>query len=77
MDEIFHRTTNPFNIVKIAHEMPHRYDKYGNLLIAYEETEEGQMYAERRRSSIAAQQGTQMKLDADQDEKTGAEHREI
>jgi hypothetical protein len=55
MDAIFHKTTNPFDVVKIAHEMPHRYDKHGELLIQYEETEEAQMWAERRRSSIVAQ----------------------
>jgi hypothetical protein len=57
MDEIFHKTTNPFDVVKIANDMPHRYDKRGNLLISYEETDEGQMFAERRRSSVAAAQG--------------------
>ena len=54
MDEIFHKTTNPFDVVKIAKEVPHRYDKNGELLIAYEETEEYQQTTERRRSSIAA-----------------------
>ncbi|KAF2790129.1 general substrate transporter [Melanomma pulvis-pyrius CBS 109.77] len=55
MDEIFHRTKTPFDVVKIAYELPHRYDKHGELLISYEETEEAQMYAERRRSSVVAQ----------------------
>lgn len=57
MDEIFHKTTSIFGkhgCVDIAKHMPHRYDKHGNLLISYEETEEAQLYAERRRSSIAA-----------------------
>jgi len=57
MDEIFHKTTNPFNVVKIAHEMPHRFGKNGELLIDYEDTEE---YAarteERRRSSVGMQE---------------------
>ncbi|KAF2471210.1 general substrate transporter [Lindgomyces ingoldianus] len=53
MDEIFHKTTNPFNVVKIAYEIPHRFGKNGELLISYNETEEAQIYAERRRSSIA------------------------
>ncbi|KAF2119113.1 general substrate transporter [Lophiotrema nucula] len=53
MDEIFHKTTNAFNVVKIANEMPHRFDKKGNIVIAYEETEEARMFQERRRSSIA------------------------
>jgi hypothetical protein len=57
MDEIFHKTTNPFNVVKIAHDMPHRYDKHGELLIAYDETEEAREVGQRRRSSIAASHG--------------------
>lgn len=51
MDEIFHLTTNPFNAVKIANELPHRYDKRGNLLIDYNNTEEARD-VERRRSSV-------------------------
>jgi len=51
MDEIFHKTTNPFNCVKIAKELPHRFDKRGNLLIDYNDTEEARD-AERRRSSV-------------------------
>jgi len=62
MDEIFHKTTNPFNVVGIAHDMPHRYDKNGELLISYEETEEGQMYAERRRSSIVAEEARKAEM---------------
>jgi hypothetical protein len=53
MDEIFHKTTNPFDVVQIAHELPHRYDKHGNLLIAYNETDEFLQIGERRRSSVA------------------------
>ncbi|KAF2016647.1 general substrate transporter [Aaosphaeria arxii CBS 175.79] len=56
MDEIFHRTTNPFNVVKIAKEMPHWFDKRGNSIIAYEDTEEGRAGAQRRRSSIAREE---------------------
>ncbi|KAF1834641.1 sugar transporter STL1 [Decorospora gaudefroyi] len=51
MDEIFHRTANVFDVVKIAHELPHRYDKRGELLIDYADTEEARE-AERRRSSV-------------------------
>ncbi|KAH8726054.1 general substrate transporter [Phaeosphaeriaceae sp. PMI808] len=51
MDEIFHKTTNPFNVVKIAKEMPHRYDKRGELLIDYADTEQARE-TERRRSSV-------------------------
>jgi hypothetical protein len=51
MDEIFHNTTNVFNVVKIAKELPHRYDKNGELLVRYEETEEYKD-VQRRRSSV-------------------------
>lgn len=51
MDEIFHQTTGPFDVVKIAHEMPHRYGKKGELLIDYADTEQA-LETERRRSSI-------------------------
>jgi MFS family permease len=51
MDEIFHKTTGPFDVVKIAKELPHRFDKRGNLLIDYHDTEEARD-AERRRSSV-------------------------
>lgn len=51
MDEIFHRTTNPFVCVSIARNRPHRYGKNGELLIRYQDTEEAQE-AMRRRSSV-------------------------
>lgn len=51
MDEIFHKTTGPFDCVKIARELPHRYDKRGKLLIDYNDTEEARD-VERRRSSV-------------------------
>lgn len=82
MDEIFHKTkgflgTSKNGCVTIAKNMPHRYDKKGNLVIAYEDTEEAQMYAERRRSSIVAQDGRAGVLRADDGEKIdGIEHRE-
>jgi hypothetical protein len=72
MDEIFHKTTSPFDVVKIAYDLPHRYDKHGNLLIGYEETDEGQIFAERRRSSIAAQEAGLAGSHKD----VGVEHRE-
>jgi hypothetical protein len=74
MDEIFHKTTNPFDVVKIAHAMPHRFDKRGNLLIAYDETEEGQLYAERR-SSVVAEEARHATDDKKRDD-NGVEHRE-
>ncbi|KAL5462903.1 hypothetical protein PMIN07_004722 [Paraphaeosphaeria minitans] len=77
MNEIFHKTTNPFDVVKIAKQMPHRYDKHGELLISYEETEEAQMYAERRRSSVAAAEARGASLRAANWEKEDeVEHRE-
>lgn len=51
MDEIFHNTTNLFNCVQIAKDLPHRFDKRGNLLIDYNDTEEARD-VERRRSSV-------------------------
>jgi hypothetical protein len=55
MDDIFravHGLKGAFAVVKVAHEMPRRYGKKGELLINYEETDA----AVRRRSSVAAQQ---------------------
>jgi len=58
MDEIFHQVHGlggALTVVKVANEKPHRYGKSGELLIAYDETEEAQQVAQRRRSSIARQ----------------------
>lgn len=52
MDEIFHKTTNPFDVVKVAKNLPHRYGKKGELLIDYNDTEEARE-TQRRRSSVA------------------------
>lgn len=77
MDEIFHKTTNPSNVVKIAKQMPHRYDKHGNLLISYDETEEAQIHAERRRSSVvAAGAGGRSVAPARGEKEDEVEHRE-
>lgn len=57
MDEIFHQTTGAFDVVKIANNLPHRYDKRGDLLIDYNDTEAAHD-AERRRSSVVAVSGT-------------------
>jgi hypothetical protein len=79
MDEIFHKTTNPFNVVKIAHEMPRRYGKKGELLIDYADTEEARA-TERRRSSVTgATPGIAHNggvLVTDDEEKSVREHRE-
>ena len=40
MDAIFLKTTNWFNCVSIAKHEPHRYDKHGNVIIAYAETDD-------------------------------------
>jgi hypothetical protein len=40
MDTIFIKTKSIFTVVKVAKEEPHRYDKNGNVLIDYADTEE-------------------------------------
>lgn len=60
MDEIFHQVhglKGVFSVVKVAREMPRRYGKKGELLISYDETAEARRVSERRRSSVAAQEG--------------------
>jgi hypothetical protein len=59
MDDIFravHGFKGAFTVVKVAHEMPRRYGKKGELLINYDDTEGARRMSERRRSSIAAQE---------------------
>jgi hypothetical protein len=70
MDDIFravHGFKGAFTVVKVAHEMPRRYGKKGELLINYEETETARQMSERRRSSVAAQEagGARKKFGAD------------
>ena len=69
MDEIFHKCTNPFNVVSVARNMPHRYGKKGELLIDYDQTEEAQE-AQRRRSSVpgVGHQDNEEKIDTEQKE---------
>ncbi|KAL9050948.1 MAG: hypothetical protein Q9162_006333 [Coniocarpon cinnabarinum] len=50
MDSIFLKTTNWFNCVSIAREEPHRYDKDGNLVIKYDETDDAAL----RRHSVVS-----------------------
>lgn len=53
MDSIFrkaHGTAGYFNVVKIAHDEPRRFGKSGELLIAYDETEE---HAQRQASVVS------------------------
>jgi len=40
MDTIFRKTTSWLGVVKTAADEPRRYGKHGELLIAFEETEE-------------------------------------
>ncbi|KAG8624945.1 hypothetical protein KVT40_006696 [Elsinoe batatas] len=40
MDEIFHKTTGPFDVVRHARETPRRYGKKGELLVNYIDTKE-------------------------------------
>lgn len=47
MDAIFLESKSIFDTVKVAHDMPRRYGKNGELLISYEDTEQ-----HRRRSSV-------------------------
>lgn len=53
MDSIFRKTHGAagwFNVVKVAHDEPHRYGKDGRILIAYDETEE---HAQRQASVVS------------------------
>jgi hypothetical protein len=76
MDEIFHKTTTPFDVVKVAHDMPRRYGKRGELLINYADTEEARD-TERRRSSVTgAGAGVGRGGILAEEEKSVREHRE-
>jgi hypothetical protein len=74
MDEIFHKTTGPFDVVKIAKELPHRFDKHGELLIDYADTEAARE-TERRRSSVTGAMPGRGGMFA-QEDKDGREHHE-
>lgn len=59
MDEIFqdaHGAKGAFTVVKIAKNKPRRYDKHGNPLINYDDTE----YAHRRHSGVGGGAGAGM-----------------
>ncbi|KAF2128881.1 MFS sugar transporter-like protein [Dothidotthia symphoricarpi CBS 119687] len=77
MDEIFHQTTNAFDVIKVAQNMPHRYDKRGNLLIEYGDTEEARE-VERRRSSVTGADVTHRGgiLGGEREKRNEVEHRE-
>ena len=56
MDEIFQSVSGfkgAFDVVKVAHDLPRRYGKRGELIIRYDETEAAREL-ERRRSSIVS-----------------------
>lgn len=58
MDEIFqecHGLRGAFDVVRIAREKPRRYDKHGNLLINYDNTE----FAHRRHSNAGPGTGAE------------------
>lgn len=60
MDEIFHKVhgfKGAFDVVKVARNQPRRYGKKGELLIAYDETEEAQEVKRRRSSVVSAGRG--------------------
>jgi hypothetical protein len=48
-----------FNIVKVAKNKPHRYGKRGELLINYDDTEEGRRTSLRRSSVATGPPGTE------------------
>ena len=58
MDEIFqdvHGLRGALDVVKVSLTKPRRFGKNGELLINYADTERARSVAERRRSSVAAQ----------------------
>ena len=55
MDAIFLKTTNWFNCVSIANNEPHRYDEQGNMIIAYEQTDDR---AYRQHSVVSERKGS-------------------
>ncbi|KAK3074189.1 hypothetical protein LTR53_003587 [Teratosphaeriaceae sp. CCFEE 6253] len=60
MDEIFHQAKGlrgALDVVDIARKQPHRYGKKGELLIAWDDTEEARD-VQRRRSSVVGQGGS-------------------
>jgi len=65
MDEIFHKSTGWFDVVKVANDMPRRFGKNGELLINYEDTEEYAAHQTERRMSSVGGAGGKTKLDGD------------
>lgn len=67
MDYIFQKTTSIFTVVGIAKREPRRYDKDGNLLIDFHDTEQA------RRHSLAGRQGSAVAGSNEKAVATGAE----
>ena len=67
MDLIFQKTTSIFKVVGVAKREPHRYDKRGNILIDYQNTEDHR----RRRSSMAYASGVSGRLSTASDGAAG------
>lgn len=72
MDVIFRKCRSVFSIVKIAKEEPHWFDKKGELLIQYQETEEHF----RRASVISERRASMAAMQATKGGKSGVEHLE-
>ncbi|KAL1868767.1 hypothetical protein Plec18167_008072 [Paecilomyces lecythidis] len=68
MDNIFHKTTSIWNVVKVAEKEPRRYGKNGELLINYAETEDHM----RRASHISGEKGIVPNKSANVDLENGA-----
>jgi hypothetical protein len=69
MDSIFTKTKSIFTVVKIAKEEPYRYDKNGDVLIDYKDTEE---HGRRKSSATYADVPRRMSRAS---EKEGTDHR--
>ncbi|KAL1849305.1 hypothetical protein Plec18170_007597 [Paecilomyces lecythidis] len=68
MDNIFHKTTSIWNVVKVAEKEPRRYGKNGELLINYAETEDHM----RRASHVSGEKGIVPNKSANVDLENGA-----
>lgn len=76
MDSIFHKVEGPmgyFNVVAIAEKEPRRYGKNGELLIAYEETEEHRAKASHPAEHHEGISGSGSVVEADAEKGQGSE----
>ncbi|RAL01137.1 sugar porter family MFS transporter [Aspergillus ibericus CBS 121593] len=67
MDRIFRKTTNIFNVVKIADEEPHMYGKRGELLRALDDVEDEAV----RRASVLSHHAKGTEKDSDENTNSG------